>query len=251
MVLSDDGRLTLTRLARRGTVARRTALRARIVPACAGGADNRAAAAGLRVTAQTVGKWRRRFVYRRLDGLLDEPRCGAPQAVTDDRVEAVVVRTLESTPKGQTRWSTRGMATAAEQGRSTVGRIWQAFGLKPHLSETFKLSPDPQFVEKVRDVIGLYMSPPGCGGRAVRRREGPGSGVGPDPAPAWAKTADDILASVERFANRALGNHPAVVTRTSRQDARADSHSVYERVVCHGLVLKAVVGVCRGRGARP
>ena len=160
LTLSDDERQTLTRLARRGKVAQRTALRARIVLACAGGADNRAAAAELRVTAQTVGKWRRRFVAHRLDGLLDEPRCGAPRTVTDDRVDAVVVRTLESTPKGQTHWSTRGMAAAAGLGRTTVGRIWRAFGLRPHLSETFKLSPDPQFVEKVRDVVGLYMSPP-------------------------------------------------------------------------------------------
>ena len=160
LVLTDDEREALTRLARRGKVAQRTALRARIVLACAGGSDNRAVAAGLRVTAQTVGKWRGRFVEHRLDGLLDEPRCGAPRTVTDDRVEAVVVRTRESTPKGQTHWSTRGMAAAAGLGRSTVGRIWRAFGLKPHRSETFKLSPDPQFVEKVRDVVGLYMSPP-------------------------------------------------------------------------------------------
>ena len=162
LVLSDDEQQTLTRLARRGRVAQRTALRAKIVLACAAGAANRAAAADLRVTAQTVGKWRRRFVEHRLDGLLDEPRCGAPRTVTDDRVEAVVVRTLESTPKGQTHWSTRGMAAAAGLGRTTVGRIWRAFGLQPHRSETFKLSPDPQFVEKVRDVVGLYMDPPAC-----------------------------------------------------------------------------------------
>ena len=160
LALSDDERETLGRLARRATVAQRTGLRAKIVLACAAGAGNRAVAADLRVTAQTVGKWRRRFVDHRLDGLLDEPRCGTPRTVTDEQVEDVVVRTLESTPKGCTHWSTRQMAKAAGLGRSTVGRIWQAFGLQPHRAETFKLPPDPQFVEKVRDVVGLYVSPP-------------------------------------------------------------------------------------------
>lgn len=160
LTLSDDERQTLIRLARRGKVAQRTALRARIVLACADRADNRTVAAEQHVTAQTVGKWRRRFVEHRLDGLLDEPRCGAPRTVGDDRVEEVVVRTLESLPRGQTPWSTRQMAAATGLGPTTIGRIWRAFGLKPHLSETFKLSPDPQLVEKVWDVVGLYMSPP-------------------------------------------------------------------------------------------
>lgn len=160
LVLTDDERAALERLARRGKVERRTAERARIVLACAGGAGNRAVAAGLRVTAQTVGKWRRRFVGHRPDGLRDEPRCGAPRRVTDEQVEAAVVRTPEPTPKGQTHWSTRGMARACGLGRTTVGRIRQAFGLQPHRSETFKLSPGPQFVEEVRDIVGLYMPPP-------------------------------------------------------------------------------------------
>ena len=160
LTLTEDERAVLGRFVRRGKVAQRTALRARIVLACAAGAGNRAVAADLRVTAQTVGKWRRRFVEHRLDGLLDEPRCGTPRTVTDDQVEDVVVRTLESTPKGCTHWSTRQMAKASGLGKTTVGRIWQAFGLKPHRTETFKLSPDPQFVEKVRDIVGLYMSPP-------------------------------------------------------------------------------------------
>jgi transposase len=124
------------RLARRGTVAQRTALRARIVLAAAAGADNKAVAADLRVRAQTVGKWRQRFVEHRLDGLLDEPRCGAPRKVTDEQVEDVVVRTLETTPAGCTHWSTRQMAKACGLGRTTIGRIWQAFGLKPHRTET-------------------------------------------------------------------------------------------------------------------
>lgn len=161
LVLSDDEREALGRLVRRGKVAQRTALRARIVPACAGGADNVEVAARLGVRPSTVGRWRRRrFVERRLDGLLDEPRPGAPRKVTDEQVEEAVVRTLESTPKGVTHWSTRAMAAASGLGRSTVGRIWQAFGLRPHRSETFKLSPDPQFVEKVRDIVGLYLDPP-------------------------------------------------------------------------------------------
>jgi len=160
LVLSDDERAVLARLARRGTVAQRTALRAKIVLAAAAGADNKAVAAELRVRPQTVGKWRQRFVEHRLDGLLDEPRCGAPRTVTDEQVEDVVVRTLESTPAGCTHWSTRQLAKACGLGRTTIGRIWQAFGLKPHRTETFKLSPDPQFVEKVRDIVGLYMSPP-------------------------------------------------------------------------------------------
>jgi transposase len=159
-VLSGEECEVLGRLVRRSKVAQRTALRARIVLACAGGADNNAVAADLNVRPSTVGKWRQRFVERRLDGLLDEPRSGAPRKVTDRRVEEVVVRTLESTPKGATHWSTRGMARASGLGRSTVGRIWKAFGLQPHRSETFKLSPDPQFVEKVRDIVGLYLDPP-------------------------------------------------------------------------------------------
>ena len=160
LVLSGDEREALLRLVRRGKVAQRTALRARIVLACAAGCDNRAVAQQLSVIPATVGKWRRRFVEHRLDGLLDEPRCGTPRTVTDERVEQVLVRTLESVPRGATHWSTRGMAVASGLGRTTVGRIWRAFGLKPHRQDTFKLSADPYFVEKVRDVVGLYLAPP-------------------------------------------------------------------------------------------
>jgi transposase len=162
LVLGDDEREALKRLVRRGKIAQRTALRARIVLTCATGRDNRTVARELRVTAATVGKWRGRFVEHRLDGLLDEPRAGTPRTVTDEQVEAVVVRTLESVPRGQTHWSTREMAKASGLGRSTVGRIWRAFGLQPHRSQTFKLSPDPQLIEKVRDVVGLYLNPPAC-----------------------------------------------------------------------------------------
>lgn len=136
------------------------ARRARVVLACAKGLDNNAVAKKLRCSLGTVGKWRARFLETRLEGLYDEPRPGAPRKVSDDEVEKVVIQTLESTPRGQTHWSTRGMAQASGLSRMTVSRIWHAFGLQPHRAETFKLSPDPQLVEKVRDITGLYMNPP-------------------------------------------------------------------------------------------
>lgn len=160
LVLSDDERQTLARWANRPKSTQRLALRARIVLACAEGSSNTAVAARLGVCGATVGTWRNRFVARRLEGLADEPRPGAPRAVTDDMVEAVVTRTLETKPAHATHWSTRGMARASGLSQSTVGRIWRAFGLRPHRADTFKLSTDPYFVEKVRDVVGLYLSPP-------------------------------------------------------------------------------------------
>lgn len=160
LVLSDDERQTLTTWASRPKSTLRLATRARIVLACAEGLENQAVAARLRVCSATVGTWRRRFVERRLEGLADEPRPGAPRRITDADVERVVTKTLESKPRDATHWSTRGMAEAAGLSQATVGRIWRSFGLKPHLRETFKLSTDPFFVEKVRDVVGLYMSPP-------------------------------------------------------------------------------------------
>jgi len=114
----------------------------------------------LRVTPATVGKWRKRFVQDRLEGLYDEPRPGTPRTITDEQVEQVVVRTLESTPRGATHWSTREMAKATGHSHMTISRIWQAFGLQPHRSESFKLSPDPLLVPKVRDIVGLYIDPP-------------------------------------------------------------------------------------------
>jgi transposase len=160
LVLSDDERQALTRWANRPKGTQRLALRARIVLACAEGSSNTAVAARLGVRGATVGTWRNRFVARRLEGLADEPRPGAPRAVTDDVVERVVTRTLETKPAHATHWSTRGMARASGLSQSTVGRIWRAFGLKPHRADTFKLSTDPYFVEKVRDVVGLYLAPP-------------------------------------------------------------------------------------------
>lgn len=160
LVLSDDERQALTRWANRPKSTQRLALRARIVLACAEGLSNTAVAARLGVCGATVGTWRNRFVTRRLDGLADEPRPGAPRAVTDEVVERVVTRTLETKPAHATHWSTRGMARASGLSQSTVGRIWRAFGLKPHRADTFELSTDPYFVEKVRDVVGLYLAPP-------------------------------------------------------------------------------------------
>ena len=160
LVLSDDERQTLTRWAARPKSTQRLALRARIVLACADEPSNKAVAARLGVCSATVGTWRNRFVVRRLEGLTDEPRPGAPRTVTDTDVERVVTRTLEAKPTNATHWSTRRMAQASGLSPSTVGRIWRAFGLKPHRADTFKLSTDPYFVEKVRDVVGLYLAPP-------------------------------------------------------------------------------------------
>jgi len=128
--------------------------------ACAAGADNKVVAVRQRVTQQTVSKWRARFVEHRLDGLLDAPRPGAPRTIDDARVDAVIARTLESVPAGATHWSTRSMALDAGLSQTAVSRIWRAFGLQPHRQETFKLSSDPLFVEKVRDIVGLYLDPP-------------------------------------------------------------------------------------------
>ena len=160
LVLTDDERQTLATWASRPKSTQRTATRARIVLACAEGLDNKAVAARLGVCSATVGTWRSRFVERRLEGLVDEPRPGAPRKVIDADVERVVTKTLESKPGAATHWSTRGMAAESGLSQSTVGRIWRAFGLKPHKADSFKLSTDPFFVEKVRDVVGLYMSPP-------------------------------------------------------------------------------------------
>ena len=158
--LSDDERVTLERWARRPKSAQALALRCRIVLECASGKTNGQVAERLGLDPATVGKWRRRFVERRLDGLHDEPRPGVPRTITDDDVERVVVKTLEETPTDATHWSTRSMAKATGMSQSAITRIWRAFGLKPHLRETFKLSPDPQFIEKVRDIVGLYLNPP-------------------------------------------------------------------------------------------
>ena len=158
--VSVEEREKLEMLARRPKSAQAMAMRARIVLGCQTGRTNQAVAAKLQITAATVGKWRERFIERRLEGLLDEPRPGAPRSISDAKVEAVVTQTLESMPANSTHWSTRLMAARSGLSQTAVTRIWRAFGLQPHRAENFKLSKDPQFVEKVRDIVGLYMNPP-------------------------------------------------------------------------------------------
>jgi transposase len=161
LVLSDVERETLTQWSRRAKTAQALALRSRIVLACAEGASNKEVAAALRVVPATVGKWRARFVAARLEGLSDEPRPGAARSITDEQIEAVVVKTLEEAPAGgDTHWSTRSMAATLGMSQTAISRIWRAFGLKPHLVDTWKLSKDPQFIDKVRDIVGLYLDPP-------------------------------------------------------------------------------------------
>ena len=160
LILTDDERMRLDSLAHRSRTAPHLARRARIILACATGQDSKAVAQRLRMSQTTVCKWRGRFVRERLDGLYDEPRPGAPRQISDQQIEQVIVRTLEETPRGETHWSSRGMAKASGLGRTTVQQIWRAFGLQPHRSETFKLSTDPLLIEKVRDIVGLYMHPP-------------------------------------------------------------------------------------------
>jgi transposase len=160
LVVAPGERETLERWARRRKTAQALALRARIVLGCATGRTNLEVAHDLRITHQTVGKWRTRFVERRLDGLLDEPRPGTGRRLSDATIEAIVVKTLESLPADATQWSLRSMAEASGIGATSVHRIWRAFALQPHRAETFKLSTDPLFVEKVRDIVGLYLHPP-------------------------------------------------------------------------------------------
>ena len=160
LVLEPHEREELQRLARRRKVGAAAALRARIVLKCATGLDNVDVAEELGVAKNTVSKWRKRFVERRLEGLLDEPRVGRPRSVTDDDVERIVDTTLHEDPKAASHWSSRMLAAHLGVSASAVGRVWRAFGLRPDRTESFSLSKDPQFVEKVRDIVGLYMSPP-------------------------------------------------------------------------------------------
>lgn len=155
-----EERETLEQWARRPKTAQALALRARIVLAVSAGVADTELASALKINRLTVGRWRRRFSAKRLDGLLDEPRSGAPRSILDADVERVIAKTLESVPKDATHWSTRSMSRATGMSQSAVSRIWRAFGLKPHRQETFKLSKDPLFIDKVRDIVGLYLSPP-------------------------------------------------------------------------------------------
>lgn len=160
LVLTTAEQEALQRWARRPKSAQALAQRARLVLACAQGKSNTVVSREMGLTMKTIGKWRSRFVVHRLEGLLDEPRPGAPRQVRDSDVERVLTLTLESTPREATHWSTRLMARRCGMSQSAVSRIWRAFALQPHRSETFKLSRDPLFVEKVRDIVGLYLNPP-------------------------------------------------------------------------------------------
>ena len=158
--VTDAERAQLQSWAQRARSAQSLALRSKIILRCADGQLNTEVAAALGCSTMTVGKWRRRFIESGLDGLVDEPRPGAERTVTDEQVEQVIIDTLEATPKDATHWSRASMAKHSGLSKTTIGRIWAAFGLKPHLVDTFKLSTDPQFVAKVRDVVGLYLNPP-------------------------------------------------------------------------------------------
>jgi transposase len=160
LVIPEEDRQALLRWSKRPKSANALAQRARIVLRCADGVANSVVARELRVTNQTVGKWRSRYIAEGLAGLLDEERRGAPRKISDEQVEEVILKTLESTPRDATHWSTRSMAKAVGLSDHSIARIWHAFGLQPHRLETFKLSNDPQFIEKVRDIVGLYLNPP-------------------------------------------------------------------------------------------
>ena len=160
VVLSEEERGALEAWARRPSTANALALRARIVLACAAGGSDVEVAARLGMSRNTVGRWRKRYLASGLDGLLDEPRPGRPRLISDAQIEEVIVRTLETTPKDATHWSTRSMAAQVGLSQTAVSRIWRAFALQPHRVESWKLSRDPLFIDKVRDVVGLYLAPP-------------------------------------------------------------------------------------------
>ena len=160
LLVTTEERKELASLAHRSRSAPALARRARLVLACAEGRNNTTVARRLRMSPATVGKWRARFVADRVAGLFDEPRPGTPRQISDDDIEAVIIRTLETTPRGATQWSTRGMAKATGFSHMTICRVWRAFHLQPHRTETFKLSPDPLLIPKVRDIVGLYLNPP-------------------------------------------------------------------------------------------
>lgn len=160
LLVGQADRAELRRWSQRPKSSHALAQRASLILRCAEGDPSNQVARDLRVTNATVWKWRKRFLDRGVAGLLDEPRCGAPRTISDEKVEAVVTATLETIPQDATHWSTRSMAAQSGISHASVKRIWQAFGLQPHRVQTFKLSTDPQFIEKVRDIVGLYLNPP-------------------------------------------------------------------------------------------
>src|SRR5207253_6112817 len=160
VVLDEEQRETLERWARRPKSSQALAFRCRVVLAAAEGRSSAGIAAELGCNPSTVGRWRGRYARCGFDGLHDEPRPGKPRTISDEQVERVIVKTLEEQPANATHWSTRSMAAATGMSQTATSRIWRAFGLKPHQTETFKLSPDPQFIDKVRDIVGLYLNPP-------------------------------------------------------------------------------------------
>jgi transposase len=160
LTLSAQENNELVQWRRRSKTSQALALRARIILACADGSSNSEVARALHITKQTVGKWRSRFIAQRLDGLLDEPRPGAPRKLDDARIEELIATTLNERPRDATHWSSRALAKKLKVSQSTVSRAWRAFGLQPHRQETFKLSTDPLFIDKVRDIVGLYLNPP-------------------------------------------------------------------------------------------
>jgi transposase len=160
LVLNEEQRRHLEHISRRRTAGQADVLRARVVLACAEGQTNQGVAKSCGVNPHTVGKWRHRFLQQGLSGLLDLPRSGPPRQISDDKVEEVIRLTLESQPEKATHWSTRSLARRSGLSHDSIARIWKAFGLQPHRQEVFQLSTDPLFIEKVRDVVGLYMSPP-------------------------------------------------------------------------------------------
>src|SRR5260370_38602338 len=188
VVLTGEEREVLERWARRPKSSQALALRCRIVLAAAEGRSSKQIAAELGCNHNTVGKWRGRFARRGFDGLHDEPRSGKPRSISDEEVERVIVKTLEEQPKDATHWSTRSMAAATGMSQSAVSRIWRAFALKPHQMEAFKLSPDPQFIDKVRDIVGLYLNPPDAAVELSGGGEAPAQGVR-RPAPVFPSIA--------------------------------------------------------------
>src|SRR5215203_3177010 len=212
LVLTDQEREQLLRWSRRAKSAQALALRSKIVLACADGADNATVSSELRCAPATVGKWRARFVRDRLGGLSDEPQPGRPPVITVEQVEDVVVATLEKTPANATHWTRAKMAERSGLSKSTIGRIWRTFDLKPHRADGFKISNDPLFVEKVYDVVGLYLNPPEAAVVLVRGRENAGPGAGP------------VSAGVPDDAGHARETHPRLRPSRHHEPVRGVQH---------------------------